>query len=91
MCWGKYQSFTELVEDDPRVSTQSELFREVAQPDVGTYLSPGSPVAFWDKLPVEPAPAPRLGQHTEQLLGETLGMSTAAIGDLVDRGIVAVG
>ena len=91
VCWGKHQSFTELVEDDPRVSTQSELFREVAQPDVGTYLSPGSPVAFWDKLPVEPAPAPRLGQHTEQLLGETLGMSTAAIGDLVDRGIVAVG
>ena len=60
VCWGRYQTFKELVDDDPRVSIESELFRNVDQPNIGTYLTPGSPVAF-DGNSVEPTPAPRLG------------------------------
>ncbi|MEM9467233.1 MAG: CoA transferase [Actinomycetota bacterium] len=89
VCWGRYQTFRELVDDDPRCSTQSELFREVDQPDIGTYLTPGSPVAFDGRLPVEPAPAPRLGEHTEQILAEALGLTPAEIGALHDDGVVA--
>ncbi|MDW3176333.1 MAG: CoA transferase [Acidimicrobiia bacterium] len=88
VCWGRYQSFMELVEDDPRCSTDSELFRTVDQPGIGTYLSPGSPVAFDGLLRVDPQPAPRLGGDTEALLAE-LGLGTAEIGSLVDRGVVA--
>jgi len=89
VCWGRYQSFTELVENDPRCSTESELFRDVEQPGIGTYLTPGSPVAFGGMLPVEPTCAPRLGEHTEQILSETLGLSAAEIGALHDDGVVA--
>ena len=89
VCWGRYQHFLELVEADPRCSTESELFREVEQPEIGTYLSPGSPVAFDGMLSVEPAPAPALGADTEALLAE-LGLTTAEIGALVDRAVVAV-
>ena len=89
VCWGRYQTFGELVRDDPRCSLDSELFRRVEHPDVGTYLTPGSPVALDGLIPVEPAPAPRLGADTEALLAE-LGLTTAEIGDLVDRGLVAV-
>ncbi len=89
VCWGRYQSFKEMVDNDPRCSTESELFREVDQPGIGTYLSPGSPVAFDGLLPVEPTPAPRLGQHTEEILADVLGLSAAEIGDLHDEGIVA--
>ncbi len=88
VCWGRYQGFLELVENDPRCSTDNEMFRTVEQPGVGTYLSPGSPVAFDGFLAVEPVPAPSLGADTEMLLGE-LGLSTSEIGSLVDRGIVA--
>lgn len=88
VCWGRYQSFIELVEDDPRCSTDSELFRTVDQPGIGTYLSPGSPVAFDGLLRVDPQPAPKLGGDTEALLTE-LGLGTAEIGSLVDRGVVA--
>ncbi|MEZ5680781.1 MAG: CoA transferase [Erythrobacter sp.] len=35
----------------------------------------------------DPAPAPYLGQHTEEVLAERLGLASGAIGDLVDRGI----
>jgi len=89
VCWGRYQSFTQMVEEDPRCSTESELFREVDQPGIGTYLSPGSPLAFAGLLPVEPTAAPRLGEHTEEILAERLGMSTAEIGTLHDDGVVA--
>jgi 2-methylfumaryl-CoA isomerase len=89
VCWGRYQTFTELVENDPRCSTDSELFRDVEQPGIGTYLTPGSPVAFGGVLPVEPTPAPLLGEHTEQILSETLGLSVAEIGALHDDGVVA--
>lgn len=89
VCWGRYQSFLQLVDEDPRCSTDSEMFREVVQPDIGTYLSPGSPIAFDGLLPVEPAPAPRLGQHTDEILAERLGMTDAEIGALHDDGVVA--
>jgi 2-methylfumaryl-CoA isomerase len=88
VCWGPYQSFGQLVRDDPRCSTDSELFREIDNPGIGTYLVPGSPVAFDGLLPVEPAPAPELGAHTDEILGEVLGLSPAQIGRLHDRGLV---
>lgn len=88
VCWGRYQHFRELVDSDPRCSTDSELFRSVEQPGIGTYLSPGSPIAFDGLLSVEPQPAPALGADTEALLSE-LGLGQAEIGSLVDRGIVA--
>jgi 2-methylfumaryl-CoA isomerase len=89
VCWGRYQSFRRLVAEDSRCSTQSELFRDVEQPGIGTYLSPGSPVAFDGLLPVEPTPAPRLGQHTDEILADRLGLSGAEIGALHDEGVVA--
>jgi 2-methylfumaryl-CoA isomerase len=51
---------------------------------------PGSPVASsaYDRLP--PAPAPRLGADTEAILGGILGLSSGAIGGLVDRKIIAL-
>ncbi len=89
VCWGLYQSFGELVSGDERCSTANELFRRVDQPGIGTYLTPGSPLAVGGRLPVEPAPAPLLGEHTEQVLAERLGLTGAEIGRLVDEGVVA--
>jgi len=89
VCWGRYQTFGEMVATDPRCSTDSELFRDIEQPGIGTYLTPGSPVAFGGVLPVEPSPAPLLGQHTEEILADILGLSTSEIGTLEDDGVIA--
>jgi 2-methylfumaryl-CoA isomerase len=88
VCWGRYQHFLDLVQDDPRCSTENELFREVEQPRIGTYLSPGSPVAFDGLLRVEPEPAPSLGADTEAILSE-LGLTQSEIGSLIDKNVVA--
>ena len=36
----------------------------------------------------DPAPAPYLGQHSEEILAEKLGLSSGTIGKLADDGIV---
>ena len=38
----------------------------------------------------DPRPAPYLGEHSEEVLAERLGLSSGAIGKLVDAGTVAL-
>jgi 2-methylfumaryl-CoA isomerase len=89
VCWGPYQTFAELVSADPRCSTANPMFAEVHQPGIGTYLMPGSPLEFSANDRIPPAPAPRLGQHTDEVLAGVLGLSGAEIGRLHDEGVIA--
>jgi 2-methylfumaryl-CoA isomerase len=87
--WGPYQTFRQLVEEDPRCSIENPMFEWLEHPGCGSYLAPRSPLHFslHSRLPVIPPPS--LGEHTEEILAETLGLSAREIGDLHDRGIVA--
>ncbi|MGH3671629.1 MAG: CoA transferase [Pseudonocardiaceae bacterium] len=89
VCWGPYQTFAELVRTDPRCSPANPMFAEVDQPGIGSYLVPGSPLAFSASDRVPPEPAPRLGQHTDEILAGVLDLSAAEIGRLHDEGVVA--
>ena len=51
-------------------------------------LTPGSPLDFAAAPRGEVKPGPQLGQHTDEILAEVLGLSDGAIGALHDRGIV---
>jgi len=87
--WGPYQRFHHLVDEDPRASLANPMFEQIDHPGVGRYLAPRSPLDFarLGRLPVQRAPV--LGEHTEQILGERLGLSGREIGGLHDRGTVA--
>jgi 2-methylfumaryl-CoA isomerase len=87
--WGPYQTFRQLVTDDPRASAANPLFEEIDHPGVGHYLAPRSPLEFehLGRLPVRRAPI--LGEHTEEVLADVLGLGQREIGELHDRGVVA--
>jgi 2-methylfumaryl-CoA isomerase len=87
--WGQFQDFDQLVRDDPRCSVANPLFAEVEQPGIGHYLMPGLPLDFAAAPRLPPRPAPVLGEHTDLVLAEVLGLSPAEIGRLHDRAIVA--
>lgn len=88
-CWGPYQTIAQLVRDDPDCSTDNPLFERVHQPGIGEVLLPSFAAEF-TALEREPSlPAPQLGQHTEAILADTLGLSSSEIADLHDRKIVA--
>jgi len=85
--WGSFQDFATLINQDPRCSTANPIFAEVEQPGIGRYLMPGLPLDF-SAAPRQPTrPAPRLGEHTDAVLSEVLGLSAAEIGRLHDARI----
>ena len=87
--WGPYQTFRQLITEDPRCSTANPMFAEVEHPGVGRYLMPGSPLDFTDapRLPVRRAPL--LGENTDEILSEVLNLSSGEIARLHDKHIVA--
>jgi 2-methylfumaryl-CoA isomerase len=84
--WGPYQTFRQLVDDDPRMA--GDLWEDVEHPGVGTYRMPGTPLDFSavGRQPVRRAP--QLGEHTEAVLAELLGLGDAEIGRLLEAGTV---
>ena len=88
VCWGPYQTFKELVNQDKRVSEANPMFSIINQPGIGSYLSPKSPLNFRSILQSEPLVAPLLGEHTEEILGDILHLSENEIGKLNDKKIV---
>jgi len=89
VCWGKYQTVSELVHTDIDCSSNNPLFEHIEQPGVGEYLMPQNPLGFTaaDRHPVRPAP--RLGQHTDEILAGILGLGSGEIGRYHDAGIIA--
>ena len=58
-------------------------------PGIGTYLMPASPLDFGQAPRLPARPAPRLGEHTDEILLDILGLSEGEVGKLHDEGIVA--
>lgn len=87
--WGPFQDFIGLVRDDPRCSPQNPLFAEIDQPGIGRYPMPGLPLDFSASPRLPTQPAPRLGEHTDLVLSEVLGLSAADIARLHAAGIAA--
>jgi len=87
--WGPYRTVRQAIEQDPDLSTAHPMFTLLDQPGIGISLAPASPLDF-SKVPRLPAaPAPLLGQHTDAILLDLLGLSSAEVGMLHDAGIVA--
>lgn len=87
--WGPYQTFRQLVTEDPRCSTANPMFAELEHPGIGKYLMPGSPLNFSAVPRVPVRRAPLLGEHTDEVLANVLGMSASQIARLHDERVVA--
>jgi len=87
-CWGPYQTMEEAARD-PVLVTENPIFTTIRQTSGLSYPVPGAmaTVPQADRLP--PVRAPRLGEHSDELLAELLGLSSAQIGTLHDKGLVA--
>ena len=89
VCWGPYQSIEELVSSDIDCTEDNPLFSRIDQPGIGSYLVPSQAMQFSGLESEPPKPAPLLGQHTDEILTEMLGMDSGQIGKLHDDNVIA--
>jgi 2-methylfumaryl-CoA isomerase len=88
LTWSIFRSVKEAVAEDPDLSDDNPIFSTLDQPGLGRFPVPGSPVSFSESARRAPAPAPKLGQHTEEILGDVVRMSETEIAQLFDAGVV---
>ena len=87
VCYGPYRSFRELLEQDEDCSAANPMMAQVHQPEIGDYLASGSPIRFQHNLSA--MPAPRLGEHTTEILKDELGFTDAELGSLIQQQVLA--
>lgn len=86
--WGAYQALEDALEDR-RLFKDNPLFQAIAHPSGLSYPAPGALGTIPQETRRPVAPAPRLGQHTDEVLAEVLGMGASEIARLHDEGVVA--
>lgn len=82
--WSPYR---DIVETARAARADGSIAAEVDQPGIGPLLTTGSPLR-WDGRSTPPVPAPRLGEHTDEVLSDLLGLSGAELGSLHDRDVI---
>ena len=86
-CWGEYQTLRDAVDDSTLVKG-NPIFTEMKNPSGFTYPTPGSVATLGGETRGVPKTAPRLGQNSEDVLADLLGMESSEIASLIDSGIV---
>lgn len=86
--WGPYQTFVELVANDPRCSIANPMFAEIDQPGLGRYLRAGAPLAFSGAARVPPRPSPRIGGDTREVLRSWLHLPEDEIARLAAARVI---
>ncbi len=72
---------------DPRLVTDNPIFGTADDPSGTRYPASGAFATLPGDQRRPPLPAPRNGQHSEEILAERLGLSSGEIGRLFDAGV----
>ena len=89
VCWAPYRTTLQAVNDPTILPPDSPLFASVEHPSGHAYPTPGAAADLRDMARRASGAAPRLGQHTDEVLAEVLGLPEGEIGRLHDAGLVA--
>lgn len=65
------------------------MVKEIEHPACGPIKLVNTPVKWSDSNPGIRLPPPTLGQHTDEILGDTLGMGKEEVESLRSGGVVA--
>ncbi len=86
----RYRTALEAIAD-PALVADNPIFGEAANPSGVRYPAAGAFATLpqFDRQP--PRPAPRNGQHSEEILASRLGLGSGEIAGLIDAGVVGAG
>jgi 2-methylfumaryl-CoA isomerase len=89
VCWGPYRTVHQALASDPRLSAANPIFAALDHPSGQRYLTPGAAASFMAQDRRPPTRAPRLGEHTDEVLAGVLKLPDHEIARLHDTGLVA--
>ena len=72
-----------------RIVLARNMVQEVQHPSCGPMKLIGTPVKYSHSEPSIRTPPPTLGQHTDEILADIIGMSSSDIGKLKSDGVVS--
>lgn len=84
----RYRTMFEMAQDPELVSGNPLFGPSPANPSGFSYPATRSFANIPGESAGDPQPAPYLGEHSEQVLAERLGLASGTIASLIDRGIV---
>jgi 2-methylfumaryl-CoA isomerase len=87
-CWGPFQTMRQAA-DDPALVGANPIFSTIQQTSGLSYPVPGAMATIPQEQRLPPVRAPFLGEHSDAVLAEVLGLGSGAIGALHDAGLVA--
>jgi 2-methylfumaryl-CoA isomerase len=88
VCWAPYRSLLEAAQSSDRFGAMTATMAEITHP-AGTYPTPGAAADFALAARRPASAAPRLGEHTGEVLARVLRLSDVEIARLSDEGLVA--
>jgi 2-methylfumaryl-CoA isomerase len=86
--WGPYQSFKQLIAEDPRATEQNPVFTTIHDSKLVAFRFAGSPVRFGATPGPAQAAPPVMGEHSAGVLREVLGLPASEIEELRASGII---
>ncbi|MEO0682914.1 MAG: CoA transferase [Pseudomonadota bacterium] len=89
LTWSEFRSFARAVQEDPDLSPANPMYAMIDQPGIGAFPAPSTPLNFGAAEREPPRRAPLLGEHSEAILADVVGLSAAQIGRLMDDGVTA--
>jgi len=75
---------------DPAMVSDNPIFGTASNPSGVDYPAAGAFATIPQLERAAPQPAPRNGQHSEEVLGQRLGLASSEIARLIDAGIVGI-
>jgi 2-methylfumaryl-CoA isomerase len=89
VCWGPYRTVSQALADPAIVAPDTPLLQTIEQPSGCVYPSVGPAIDLKGLDRGAPGRAPRLGEHTDEVLAELLDLPSLEISRLHDKGLVA--
>lgn len=86
--WSKYRSLGEALKTD-RLFARNPLFSDMLHPSGHRYPTPAAPAKIVGVERAAPVRAPSLGEHTDEILAEVLGLTGPEIARLHEAKLVA--
>lgn len=87
LLYAAYRTFGELVADPDALLAANPVLTTLDQPGVGPHIAAGSPLVMNGER-AGARPAPRVGQHTDEVLTEVLGYRPADLAALREKGVI---